>query len=342
MDALKPILAKLADGQLLTNIEAEAAFEILLNGQATEGQIGAFLMALRQRGETLEEMEAGARMMRKFALKVDAPENALDTCGTGGDGSGSYNISTAVAMVVAANGVPVAKHGNRALSSKSGSSQVLESLGVNLNLDPSAITQCLDEAGIGFMFAIAHHAAARHVGPVRQQLGLRTIFNLLGPMSNPAGAKRQLLGVFDRKWTLPMAQTLQRLGSERAWVVSGSDGMDEITTTGDSYIAEHANGSISEFTISPRDYGIELVTAEDLAGGTPDENAQSMIALLKGELGPYRDIVLLNSAAALIVGEKAATIEQGLQQAAEAIDSGAARKVLENLAASSKRLASQP
>ena len=342
MDALKPILAKLAEGQLLTTVEAEAAFEILLNGEASEGQIGAFLMALRQRGETLEEMEAGARMMRKFALKVDAPENALDTCGTGGDGSGSFNISTAVAMVVAANGIPVAKHGNRALSSKSGSSQVLESLGVNLNLEPSAITQCIKDVGIGFMFAISHHAAVRHVGPVRQQLGIRTIFNLLGPMSNPAGAKRQLLGVFDRKWTVPMAQTLQRLGSERAWVVSGSDGMDEITTTGESYVAALAKGKISEFTIAPSDYGIQLVNAEDLAGGTPDENALSMTSMLNGELGPYRDIVLLNSAAALIVGEKAETIDQGLKLAAQAIDSGAALKVLENLASSTQRLATNP
>ncbi len=238
MDALKPFLTTISSGVTLSAAEATEAFEIILAGEATPAQIGAFLMALRVRGETVEEITAGAQIMRRHALGVKAPDHALDTCGTGGDGTGTYNISTATALVVAACGVHVAKHGNRALSSNSGSSQVLEQLGVRLDIGPAAIENCILEAGIGFMFAPNHHAAMRHVGPARQELGLRTVFNLLGPLSNPAGANRQLLGVFSDRWVEPIAHVLKHLGSERAWVVHGHDGMDELTTTGPSKVAE--------------------------------------------------------------------------------------------------------
>jgi len=271
---------------------------------------------------------------------VEAPEDAIDTCGTGGDGSGSYNISTAVAFVIAACGVPVAKHGNRALSSKSGSSQVLETLGVNLNLTPAAISQCLREVGMGFMFAPAHHAAMRHVGPVRQALGVRTIFNLLGPLSNPARAKRQLLGVFDRRWLVPLAETLNKLGSTRAWIVHGEDGLDELTTTGTSYVATLDNGKIDSFEICPEDVGLHRATPHDLIGGTPEENAQALRDVLSGAMGAYRDIVLLNSAAALVVADIATSLQDGVARASVAIDNGSALNVLTALAETSQKLAS--
>jgi len=328
---LKPILEKLASGQALSVEEAKSAFETILSGHASEGQIGAFLMAMRCRGETLEEIYAGATVMRAFATRVTAPLNAIDTCGTGGDQSGSFNISTAVALIVAACGVPVAKHGNRALSSKSGSSQVLETLGVRLDLTPPQIEDCLAQNHIGFLFAPNHHAAMRHVGKVRQELGTRTIFNLLGPLTNPAGAKRQLLGVFAEEWLEPIANTLKRLGSEAAWVVHGSDGMDEITTTGISSVAVLKDDQVTTMKIHPSDYGIALSSAEALAGGTPEDNAQALARLLDGETGAYRDIVLLNSAAALVIAEDVDNLDQGIKRAASAIDSGAARKTLQNL-----------
>ncbi len=318
---------------------ARDAFALILDGQADAGQIGAFLMALHMRGETVEELAAGAEVMRAHALAVEAPDDAIDTCGTGGDGSGSYNISTAVAFVVAACGVPVAKHGNRALSSKSGSSQVLETLGVNLNLSPAGISQCLREVGMGFMFAPAHHAAMRHVGPVRQALGIRTIFNLLGPLSNPARAKRQLLGVFDRRWLVPLAETLNKLGSTRAWVVHGEDGLDELTTTGTSYVATLANGDINSFEICPEDVGLQRASPSDLIGGTPEENAQALRDVLAGKSGAYRDIVLLNSAAALVVADKISTLADGIALAGAAIDNGGPSNVLAALIAASQKLA---
>lgn len=339
MDALKPTLGLLQDGTTLSTAQATKAFEIILSGEATTAQIGAFLTALRVRGESIDEIAAGVAVMRANAAKVKAPTHVLDTCGTGGDGSGSYNISTAVAIVAAACGAHVAKHGNKALSSKSGSSEVLEALGVHLALSPDALSKCINDVGIGFLFAPNHHAAMRHVGPTRAELGFRTIFNLLGPLSNPAGANRQLLGVFDKKWVEPLAQVLKKLGSERAWVVHGSDGMDELTTTGPSTVAELRKGEVTVFEVTPEDAGLSRAKPEDLAGGTPQENAAAMTALFDGEAGAYRDIVLFNTAAALMVANKATGLKEGADMAALAIDDGGARSVLANLVATTQKLA---
>ncbi len=335
---MKPILLELAAGKHLSRDEAEKAFRCILAGEASDGQIGAFLMALRMRGETIDEITAGVSVLREQVTRVPATGDIIDTCGTGGDGSGSYNISTAVAFVVAACGVSVAKHGNRSLSSKSGSSQVLEQLGVALDLTPEQIAACIEQTHMGFMFAPHHHAAMRHVGAIRQEIGVKTIFNLLGPLANPAGAKKQLIGVFDAKWVVPMAETLRNLGSESAWIVHGSDGMDEITTTGPTEIAALKNGEIQHFTIDAVDYGLQRATAADLAGGTPEENAQALKRLLAGETGPYRDIVILNSAAALIVAGRADTLEDGLAQADQALSSGVAETVLTELAQLTQKL----
>ena len=339
MDALKPTLALLQQGQPMSMAEATQAFEIILTGEATPSQIGAFLAMLRVRGETIDEIAAGVSVMRANATKVKAPTHVLDTCGTGGDGSGSYNISTAVALVAAACGTHVAKHGNKALSSKSGSSEVLEALGVKLNLSATALETCIKDVGIGFLFAPNHHAAMRHVGPTRAELGFRTIFNLLGPLSNPAGANRQLLGVFDKQWVEPLAHVLKKLGSERAWVVHGSDGMDELTTTGPSTVAELRKGEVTVFEVTPEDAGIERAAPEALAGGTPQENAEALRALLDGEPGAYRDIVVFNTAAALMVVNKAQDLKEGAELAALAIDDGGARNVLANLVKTTEKLA---
>ncbi len=340
MDALKPTLAILQTGRPLTSSEASKAFEVILSGEASPAQIGSFVTALRVRGETIDEIAAGVSVMRANAMKVKTPTHVLDTCGTGGDGSGSYNISTAVAIVAAACGAYVAKHGTLAQSSKSGSSDVLQALGVELNLSANALEQCINEVGIGFLFAPNHHAAMRHVAPIRKELGFRTIFNLLGPLSNPAGANRQLLGVFDKQWVEPLAQVLKKLGSERAWVVHGSDGMDELTTTGPSTVASLRKGEINVFEVTPEDAGLPRAKPEDLVGGTPEKNAAAMTALLDGETGAYRDIVLLNTAAALVVCHKAETLKEGVEMAALAIDDGGARTVLANLVATSQKLAS--
>ena len=340
MDALKPTLAILQSGRPLTSSEASKAFEVILSGEASPAQIGSFVTALRVRGETIDEIAAGVSVMRANAMKVKTPTHVLDTCGTGGDGSGSYNISTAVALVAAACGAYVAKHGTLAQSSKSGSSDVLQALGVELNLSANALEQCINEVGIGFLFAPNHHAAMRHVAPIRKELGFRTIFNLLGPLSNPAGANRQLLGVFDKQWVEPLAQVLKKLGSERAWVVHGSDGMDELTTTGPSTVASLRKGEINVFEVTPEDAGLTRAKPEGLVGGTPEENAGAMTALLDGQIGAYRDIVLLNTAAALVVCHKAETLKEGVEMAALAIDDGGARTVLANLVATSQKLAS--
>jgi anthranilate phosphoribosyltransferase len=341
MDALKPTLKILSQGDTLSSAQATQAFEILLNGEATSAQIGAFLMALQARGETIDEITAGAQVMRANALKVKVPTHVLDTCGTGGDGSGSYNISTAVALVAAACGAYVAKHGTLAQTSKSGSSDVLEALGVKLSLSPDALEHCINDVGIGFLFAPNHHSAMRHVAPIRKELAFRSIFNLLGPLSNPAGANRQLLGVFGKEWVKPLAHVLKKLGSERAWVVHGSDGMDELTTTGPSTVAELRKGEVSAFEVTPEDAGLERAKPEDLVGGTPEENAAAMTALLDGAEGAYRDIVLLNTAAALIVCNKAESLKEGAEMAALAIDDGGAKAVLANLVATSQKLADQ-
>ena len=340
MDALKPTLAILQSGRPLTASEASTAFEVILSGEASPAQIGSFVTALRVRGETIDEIAAGVSVMRANAMKVKTPTHVLDTCGTGGDGSGSYNISTAVAIVAAACGAYVAKHGTLAQSSKSGSSDVLQALGVELNLTATALEQCINEVGIGFLFAPNHHAAMRHVAPIRKELGFRTIFNLLGPLSNPAGANRQLLGVFDKQWVEPLAHVLKKLGSERAWVVHGSDGMDELTTTGPSTVASLRKGEINVFEVTPEDAGLARAKPEDLVGGAPDENAAAMTALLEGEMGAYRDIVLFNTAAALLVCHKAETLKEGVEMAALAIDDGGARAVLANLVTTSQKLAS--
>ncbi len=331
----KSLIAYVADGKPLSQAAAEQAFEIIMSGEATPSQMGAFLMALRVRGETVDEIAGAAKVMRAKALHVKAPEGAIDTCGTGGDARGTYNISTGAALVVAACGVPVAKHGNRALSSKSGSADVLAALGVNIDADMKLVENSLAAHNIGFLMAPRHHAAMRHVGPTRVELGTRTIFNLLGPLSNPAGTTRQLIGVFHRQWIEPMAKVLAQLGSERAWVVHGSDGLDEITTTGATYVAELRDGKVSSFEVTPEDAGLKRADPSDLKGGDPRVNAAAVIDMLSGRVGPYRDIVLLNAAAALVVAGKADDLKAGVAQAAEAIASGKAQATLDALIAAS-------
>lgn len=333
MTDFKSLIAKVADGHKLNESEAETAFEAMMSGDVTPAQIAAFLMALRMRGETVEEITAGARVMRAKSTKVQAPEGAIDTCGTGGDASGTYNISTAASFVVAGCGVPVAKHGNKALSSKSGSAEVLEKLGVKLDISPARIRQCIEKAGIGFMFAPAHHSAMKHVGPTRAEMGTRTIFNLLGPLSNPAGTKLQVVGVFDAKWVEPLAHVLKNLGSERVWVVHGSDGLDELTTTGISHVAELKDGKVTCFDISPEDVGLTRVDPAALKGGDPQENMEALRRVLDGEEGAYRDIVVLNAAAALVVAGKAPTLYDGVKLAEDALTTGAARQALDALVA---------
>lgn len=325
----KKTIAHLADGNDLSRDEARAAFEYMMNGDATGPQIGAFLMALRVRGEKLDEITGAVEAMRSKATTIKAPEGAVDTCGTGGDTAGTYNISTAAAIVLAACGVPVAKHGNRAVSSKSGSADVLETLGINIDADMVIVKKCLDELGISFLMATRHHSAARHVGPARASLGTRTIFNLIGPLSNPAETKYQVIGVFDKKWNRPMAEVLGRLGSEHVWVVTGSDGLDEITITGETNVAEYKDGKVTEFTISPADAGLETATLKDIEGGDCEYNADALLAVLAGEKNAYRDIVLLNTAAALVVSGKATDLRNGVEIAADVIDSGKAKAKLD-------------
>lgn len=333
MTDLKAFIGKVADGEHLTEQDAAAAFEIMMSGEATPTQIGGLLVGLRLRGETVDEITGAARTMRAKATPVEAPADAIDTCGTGGDGKGTYNISTCAAFVAAGAGVPVAKHGNRSVSSKSGSADVLKALGVNLDVTPDLVAACIREAGVGFMFAPAHHSAMKHVGPSRQELGIRTIFNLLGPISNPAGTKRQLIGVFSDRWLDPLANVLKNLGSEQVWVVHGSDGLDELTTTGPTKVAELKDGQVSLFDVTPEEAGLERAQPKDLLGGEADANAAAIHAVLGGDAGPFRDIVILNAAAALIVAGKAANIAEAAALAAEAIECGKARISLEKLVA---------
>lgn len=333
MADFKEFIAKAATGQPLSADEAASAFDIMMSGEATPGQIGGFLMALRVRGETVDEITGAARTMRGKATPVDAPTDAVDTCGTGGDAKGTYNISTCAAFVAAGAGVPVAKHGNRAMSSKSGSADVLAALGVNLEVSPETVARCIKEAGVGFMFAPAHHSAMRHVGPTRAELGTRTIFNLLGPLSNPAGARRQVIGVFSRDWIVPLAEVAGNLGADHVWVVHGSDGLDELTTTGPSFVAEYKNGSVNSFEVTPGDAGLAQAAPEDLLGADAEANAKAISHVLDGKSGAFRDIVVMNAAAALVVAGKAETLAQGAASAAEAIDNGAARDRLARLVA---------
>ncbi len=331
--SMKSLLAKVADGASLDEGEAESAFEIIMSGEATPSQIGAFLMALRVRGETVDEITGAVRIMRAKALKLKAPEGAMDIVGTGGDASGTFNISTGAAIVVAAAGVPVAKHGNKALSSKSGAADVLASLGVNLDAPMELIERSMREAGIGFMLATRHHSAMRHVGPTRVEMGTRTIFNLLGPLSNPAGVKRQFTGAFAREWIEPMARVLGNLGCERAWVVHGSDGLDEMTTTGPSFVAELKDGTVDTFEVTPGEVGLPKAKPDDLKGGEPEANARAIKDMLGGAPGPFRDVVLYNAAAALMVADKADSLEAGVALAASAIDGGKAMETLDKLVA---------
>ena len=328
---LRGAIAKVAAGKSLTQEEAAEAFNLVMSGAATPAQIGALVMGLRVRGETVDEIAGAARAMRAKVLTVRAPEGAIDTCGTGGDGKGTFNISTCAAFVVAGAGVPVAKHGNRAISSRSGSADVLKELGVNIEASPETISRCIAKCGLGFMFAPAHHAAMRHVAQVRTELGTRTIINLLGPLANPAGAKYQIIGVFGKEWVEPIAQVLALLGTIRAWVVHGSDGLDELTTTGISDVAVVDAGKVSTFRISPRNAGLPDARPEDLTGGNAVENAAHIRAVLGGLKGSLRDIVLLNAAAALLVAGKASTLREGVALASESIDSGKALAVLEAL-----------
>ncbi len=328
---LKPTLAKVADGSSLSESEAEQAFDIIMSGNATPSQIGALLMALRLRGETVEEITGAARAMRAKATSVSAPEGAMDIVGTGGDAMGTHNVSTATALVVAGCGVPVAKHGNRAFTSKSGAADVLSVLGVDLDTDIKNIERAITEANIGFLLASRHHGAMRNVGPTRVEMGVRTIFNILGPLANPASVKRLLVGTFDRKWIEPMATVLGKLGAERAWVVHGADGMDELTTTGPSFVAALDRGQVSTFEVSPEEAGLARASLEDLKGGNPEENANAIRAMLSGEMGPLRDIVALNAAAALIVAGKVTDLRAGVVVAVKAIDDGNAAAALGKL-----------
>ncbi len=327
----KSLVARVAAGDRLGVERARAAFDIMMSGDATPAQVGGFLMALRVRGETVDEITGGALAMRHKALAIEAPEGAIDVVGTGGDASGTFNVSTASAIVVAGCGVPVAKHGNRAMSSKCGSADVLAALGVNLDCDMALVQKALGQAGICFMMAPRHHGAMRHVAGTRVELGTRTIFNLLGPLSNPAGVKRELLGVFAEKWVEPMAHVLKNLGFERVWVVHGSDGLDELTTTGPSFVVELRDGEVASFEVSPQDAGLPLAKSQELKGADAESNARTMTALLDGEKGPIRDFVLFNAGAALIVAGKADDLKGGVARAAEAIDSGQARERLRRL-----------
>jgi anthranilate phosphoribosyltransferase len=333
MSDLKPFLGKLAGGARLSEAEAEEAFEIIMSGGATPSQIGAFLMALRLRGETVAEITAAARLMRAKVAYVPAPAGAIDIVGTGGDASGTLNISTGAALVAAGAGVPVAKHGNRALSSKSGAADVLTALGVNVEADFALIARSIREAGMGFLMAPRHHAATRHVAPARVEMGTRTIFNLLGPLSNPSLVKRLLVGVYAREWTRPMAEALGKLGAERAWVVHGSDGLDEMTTTGATYVAEYRDGMVREFEVTPEEAGLPRATPEQLKGADAAFNAKAVHALLAGDHGPYRNVVLFEAAAALVVAEKARDLKEGVAIGADSLDSGKAKRALERMVA---------
>ena len=333
MDDLKSIIAKVATGATLSRDEAAAAFDRMMSGEATPSQLGGLLMALRVRGETIDEITGAVSAMRAKMLKVDAPREAIDVVGTGGDGSGSVNVSTCASFIVAGAGVPVAKHGNRALSSRSGAADVLAALGVKIDLSPQRVSRCVNEAGIGFMFAPAHHPAMKNVNPTRIELATRTIFNLLGPLSNPAGVVRQMVGVFSRQWVQPLAQVLKNLGSESVWVVHGSDGLDEITLTGPTFVAALEKGEIRSFEVSPEDVGLKCVAGEALKGGDAGANAVALRNVLAGLPSAYRDVALLNAAAALVVAGRAKNLKEGMSLGTRSLDDGAAAERLKRLIA---------
>jgi len=337
MDDLKSIIGKVATGATLSREEASAAFDAMMSGEATPSQMGGLLMALRVRGETVEEITGAVSAMRGKMLRVKAPPDAVDVVGTGGDGSGSVNVSTCASFIVAGVGVPVAKHGNRALSSRSGAADVLAALGVRIDLTPEQVSRCVAEAGIGFMFAPTHHPAMKNVGPTRVELATRTIFNLLGPLSNPAGVTRQMVGVFSRQWVQPLALVLKNLGAVSAWVVHGSDGLDEITLTGPTFVASLANGEIRTFEVRPEDVGFECVAGEALKGADADANAVALRGVLDGKPGAYRNVALLNAAAALVVAGRAGDLNEGVALGTQSLDSGAAAARLKQLIAVSGR-----
>lgn len=333
VQTLKRLIQKVSTGATLTPDEIRAALEIMTDGHATQAQMGAFLMGLRVRGETVEEITGATQMMRARMIRVEAPLGAVDIVGTGGDSHGTYNVSTCAALVAAGAGLKVAKHGNRSVSSISGASDVLGALGVKLNVGPQKVAEAIDKAGVGFMWAPMHHPAMKHWAPVRAELGIRTLFNLLGPISNPAGVTRQVVGVFSWQWVEPIAHVLKALGAEHVWVVHGQDGLDELTTTGPTDVAEVRGGVVRVFEVSPADAGLATAQLSDLRGGDAATNAQAIRDVLAGKPGAFRDIVLLNAAAALIVGGRADDLQAGARLASEAIATGAAARALERLVA---------
>ena len=331
MADLKPFIAKLANGRDLSVKEAETAFGVLMSENATPAQIGGFLIGLRVKGETVAEITGAAKVMRARAITLTAPNGAIDTCGTGGDGSGTYNISTAAAFITAACGVPVAKHGNRAASSKCGSADVLAALGVNLEAEMSLVERCLAEANICFMMAPRHHSATRHVTPARKELATHTIFNLLGPLANPAETRRQLIGVFDAKWCEPLATVLGHLGSTRAWVVHGAGGLDEVSTLGATRVSELKDGKVTSFEVTPEKLGFDRPDPDDLKGGDAAVNAAALKQVLANKPSAYTDMVILNAAAALVVADAAGNLETGINMARTALREGTAQRILEKL-----------
>ena len=337
LTALKPFIATVSSGKSLDFAEARQAFEVIMTGGATPAQIAAFLVALRMRGETVEEIAAAASVIRSKAVPFTAPDNAMDIVGTGGDGAGTLNISTATALVVAACGVPIAKHGNRAMSSQTGTADVQTTLGINIHADFALVEQSLREANFGFLLAPRHHESFKHVGPVRSEIGIRTVFNILGPLCNPAGVKRYLLGVYAPEWVRPMAETLARLGCDKAWVVHGAGGLDELSTLGSNRVCVVEGGQVEEREVFPEQAGLPRADIASLKGGDAVYNAGRMSALLDGQRDAYRDIVLFGAAAALMIADKVQDLPAGVTMAAMAIDSGKARKVLDDL----KRITNQ-
>jgi len=326
MSKIQDVISKLIVGVDLSEGEAEDAMKSIMSGEATPSQIASFLTALRVKGETVEEITAFARVMRHFSVKISPHVSGtlVDTCGTGGDKIKTFNISTAAMFVAAGAGVPIAKHGNRSVTSKAGSADVVEAIGVRIDLPEEGVKRCIEEVGIGFMFAPRFHPAMKHAAPVRKEMGIRTVFNILGPLTNPAGAQAQLMGVYDASLTEKLALVLDRLGCERAMVIHGMDGLDEISTLGETKVSELKDGAVKTYEISPEDFGVRRAKAEDIAGKTLEENARMMLKVLKGEGGPKRDIVLLNAAAAILVGGKAKNLADGLDVASKVLDSGKA------------------
>jgi anthranilate phosphoribosyltransferase len=333
--SFRPHFEKAASGERLSEAEAKEAFLCIMQGGVSEIQLAAFLAALKARGETADEIAGAVAAMRSMMVPVRAPEGAIDIVGTGGDAKGTFNVSTAAAFVLAGAGVPVAKHGNRAVSSKSGAADVLEKLGVNITMPADRLPFCFESAGLAFLWAPAHHPAMRHAAAVRQGLKLRTVFNLLGPLTNPASTKRQLIGCYALQWQVPMAEVMKRRDAEHVWVVHGSDGMDELSTTGVSHVVELKDGRISSFDIHPSEAGLPLAEPSGLVSGSPDDSATAMRALLRGRHGPFRDIVLLNAAAAFIIAGKASSLREGVSLAEASIDSGRAEKALDALISAS-------